>query len=495
MAGAGGANGAPYATLTRARVQSVSWKLNTWGECKFVMTVSDPQLEHIKVLERELQVWREGILIWWGVILKMDQDHATITVTCVGLLWYYSRRFFGPPTLQYLTNGGFEDGITGWTATGLSGGATVIAGGNRARGQQAVRLVQNNVAANGYIAQTLNFVSSSPAGGFHELVLSAWADVETFTGPAFEERGLYISGSATGYFQEEWTPLNYATPSGWQRYELAIQPPTGLTTAIAVRGMGVQGTTVWDEFNLRQWGGVGSVDPVDWATILTNIATYAVTGPHKSTLNMGLNLPATGLLDSMLYGEADHANIYEAMVDLPRRRILDIDVEWAIDGLSRTLRSYAPQKGTAKNVPLIWGENIQGFKYAVDGEKVATVERMLGRGEGVNREFSVKVNTSNPNMPALERVDTAPQEMTLTGMDEAAQHLLDCFSDPGSTPPSLVVKASAILGQAWPGDSVPITIQRGKLQYNAASRRILSLELAPRHGEGAELVSVGLESP
>src|SRR5438128_540107 len=72
-------------------------ELNNWGTFDFKIPTLDTQAAECVPLKREVQVWRDGVCIWWGVIVKRAHDgNDWTTVQCYGLEWYFSRRLFGP---------------------------------------------------------------------------------------------------------------------------------------------------------------------------------------------------------------------------------------------------------------------------------------------------------------------------------------------------------------------------------------------------------------
>jgi hypothetical protein len=73
------------------------------------------------------------------------------------LLWYFSRLSFGPIQTNYLTNGNFESGTTGWTASGTTmSAATDIF----ADGATSLKLVQANQGTDTYAYQDFTFNNS-----------------------------------------------------------------------------------------------------------------------------------------------------------------------------------------------------------------------------------------------------------------------------------------------------------------------------------------------
>src|SRR5690242_311101 len=85
--------GVPYAEIANAKIESITWELNGWGELTFTLPVTDAQASELAPsyqTRREVQVWRNGVLIWWGVYVAGSADRDVVTFTAYGLLWYFT---------------------------------------------------------------------------------------------------------------------------------------------------------------------------------------------------------------------------------------------------------------------------------------------------------------------------------------------------------------------------------------------------------------------
>ena len=97
-----------------------------------------------------MQIWRDGVCLFWGVPTSARANKTTVTFTCASLEWYYSRRYFGPIQNNYLANPDFESGTTSWTGVNTTATASTAW---KALGTQSIKLVQATANQDGYIRQ------------------------------------------------------------------------------------------------------------------------------------------------------------------------------------------------------------------------------------------------------------------------------------------------------------------------------------------------------
>ena len=201
--------GVPYGEIANIAIQSITWELNGWGEATLSMPVTDAQAwEHFRPsyqTREEVQIWRDGRLIWWGIYVAGTADEQTLTITCYGLLWYFSRRFFGPvhssamPTL--LNNSTFDHATvtTGW---GVTAGVTATAStGRRRTGSQAIKLeTSGSGVTNYYVVQGINVPTPARTRPL-TFTATAWQYRETVTIRDNWDRGMSIFPGVGGVGQ------------------------------------------------------------------------------------------------------------------------------------------------------------------------------------------------------------------------------------------------------------------------------------------------------
>lgn len=111
------AEGNPYGELENARHGAITWELNAWEEASFALGLADPK-SHLVLEERirEVQLWRGDQLLVFGPMVRPAADLRDLGVTVKGPAWHLSRRHIGRANRgNRLTNGSFEDGLSGWS--------------------------------------------------------------------------------------------------------------------------------------------------------------------------------------------------------------------------------------------------------------------------------------------------------------------------------------------------------------------------------------------
>jgi hypothetical protein len=502
--------GVPYAEIANASIESVTWELNGWGEMQFRLPVNDPQawteLRPEYQTKREVQVWRNGRLIWWGVYVAASADDRTVTFTCFGLLWYFSRRYFGPVHSNSMpaiaVNGGMESTpvTTGWTA---SAGATVSAVTQpRYSGAQAMKIVTASaVGVENFVFQTISI--PTPARGRPlRYLFRARLFVESVTthhphnfamiiGPPFASAALA-------------TQLKPGDPNGvWRYIENEYEAPAGASGNLSiVLYAPSSGTVYWDAAEVTYNNFTGGIQGEDWsADYLRRIVRYGAGldgggGPGtewwgapiaKSSLGMtwaGTGGPAAGSLPAdFLWDHADEANIYSAIAELAARDVLDYEITWPTDGRSRTFTTWAPSKGSTKlGMAIEAGKNLVSYRYDVDGRTRANDVRVAGRGAGSVRETAQAGGPIVTEEPQLEAILQPAFEISGQPLVELSLAEWGRRKDPVRVP-TLTVAAgdffeTAAGGPLTVGDSIPVRIDNGWVQENA-TRRVGKMTLKP----------------
>src|SRR4029079_10500561 len=86
-----------------------------------VLTTNTVAVAEFRDPAREIQIWQDSLLWFWGPVVRLEIDDDTAQIQCSDPRWYLTRRFFGEADrTNVIDNGDFEDGLTGWTAVGLT---------------------------------------------------------------------------------------------------------------------------------------------------------------------------------------------------------------------------------------------------------------------------------------------------------------------------------------------------------------------------------------
>lgn len=84
-----------------AIVSSLRWDLYGPNAAAISFDPLARNAEHVKLLKRELQVWFDDELIWWGVPLADNGDLSIVTLQCEGIQAHLRDRIIDDATLLY----------------------------------------------------------------------------------------------------------------------------------------------------------------------------------------------------------------------------------------------------------------------------------------------------------------------------------------------------------------------------------------------------------
>lgn len=116
------------AELDGALLGPIKWSITDKGSFDFSVPIDHPKVEEVQVPEREVQVWRKGQLLWWGVIVRARADGKQVNFQCQTVEWYFDRRIMGPiPRTGHFEKGShFEYGIGMWNLSFLPGSEPAV---------------------------------------------------------------------------------------------------------------------------------------------------------------------------------------------------------------------------------------------------------------------------------------------------------------------------------------------------------------------------------
>lgn len=511
--------------LSNASVESITWELNGWGEATYTIPVLDPQAADAKLLlQREVQIWRDGELIWWGIPVAYRADIAGATFTAFGLFYYFARRYFGPTYSNavppMLVNGTFEavPVLTGWTLS--PGPAPTVAASNRHyAGNQSIKLTGGGTAS----PTTLYYIYQFPpliAARSRPLkvTLSAWCYPENITLYGYEDRGISLQDSTPAVPTQSWALLNAKVPMNrWTRLETSLDMPAGviIDNTVALYAPAI-GSVYYDQVRFTYEEITGAIEGEDWVDdYLRRVFNYGAgitgggsTGPGgtpgaqnswygarvlKSSLGMNFFPPsiAAGSLNvDMAWRHEDAGNIFDALSEVYKRDKADIEITWNTAGTSRGLTSYIPRKGTVKTaLALELGRNITKFTYDVDGRQTANDVRVVGRNSGDTKEVGQAGGPTPTTLDGrqFEAVLSPPQEVDGQGLIDLANAEERRLRAPVVVP-TVTVKADGLLdrteagGPLAVGDVVPVRMNHGLIQENDL-RRVVKMTLTPSSEE------------
>lgn len=96
-------NGARYGSgpIEGAEVQQITWVLNQPGSATVLFDPLADNADQVKLEQREMQIWFDDDLAWWGIPWRDSGDLNQVTVGCDGLLSWFQHRFVDRTSLLY----------------------------------------------------------------------------------------------------------------------------------------------------------------------------------------------------------------------------------------------------------------------------------------------------------------------------------------------------------------------------------------------------------
>ena len=491
-------DGNRYAELENADMGAVTWTLNGIGTFEFTLDIMDPKAVHVLAVDREVQVWRGNILLWWGPITHVQKTSSTLSVQCGSFLWYFSRRYFGKADRDnLLQNGGFEEGLAHWDVVQDAGGFGITNPGVSTPftvdtvtspamvGERALSMIASPEGHTNHVAQSLTRSTDMVPGDLLTLVGWSYVPSADYLGLNFGAEALAIViTNGVDYLTRDSTHFNPDAKDLWVRHEITLVQPTGTHTLTADLG-GVWGRTYWDEVRLvlmESLSTVGLQDMTSW--IVKEIIQYGqgrwVSFNHgKTDLNIDPDCPPSGVLLDRTYQMADHAGLLESMLEFTQIRG-GCDISEEFTPTQRKIVTHYPEKGTyRRDLPLEYDANVSEFTDSFDGNVAANQVVIVGFGDGPDREEGGATTTS-AFATSLELDEAAPTGTGVERLDELAAERLRLVQNPSvlevETNPE---KASRLVGFLRTGDRHPVWIDRGAAQVDG-DYRIAAISLDPK---------------
>lgn len=489
--------GTRYGSLLGADFERCSWELSEVGTAAFSFNTKDADYsaQNLRVLpeilSREIQVWRDGRLIWWGVPVRVEADEERVSVQCADLLWYFTRRYFGKADrTNLLANPSFEDPTSGaWAASGV---AFEYSNEQHNLGQLAAKLTQANALTDTFIFQQVLDYQATGVGTL--LTVVGWFRINddgSWVGEAIDNRGLTITRYADGgggvILQSGVFEIDGETPKGtWQKAKATVWMPPDAIEDLEVRCYAPGGVIFWDATSLTIMESLSSVSSAtdfssDQALIVQMIVQHAQDAAYgKNDLNIGTDCPLTGIRRERHYQFAQHQLIWTALREFPE---LGDGLDFAIlhpDAHTRTFTTFFPHRGEYRPAfRLELGKTIAGgFRVSLDGAEAANNVTVVSiDSHGPDREEGGRVDTSLYGVD-LELVQAAPAGTEIDSLDERAAQLQALLSEPVVVEVRVVEELDGqpvpagrrIIDNLRPGDTVDVVIDYGWVQIDRRLR-------------------------
>lgn len=505
------------AELSTAIMGPVVDALNEPMKWSFTIGVSDPKasvvLDPTKRF-REYQLWRGDQLLTWGPAERPSVSGAgDVRVEGFDCLYYPRRRFVGKAQrTNYVTNGGFEDGLSGWTPgqnvvfNGLGTDnasppptATIVQNPTLV-GDRAMRLVGGVDGADIWFDQTFLWTTDPVANPDGDaFTFKAYAYLESFTAPAFEERGLFIARYSTTELDPDpivqtynpgqakvleygFVPIDEEFPVGaWTRLEYTLElPATGVAEIVNVRLYAPHGSIVWDEAALTLDEATRFYGADQTSEIAAGLIEHMQDPAYdKSDLNISTDCPPSGVLRDRVYVHHEHPNIARSLDELVQLRN-GFDESMRYTPTERIYVTTYPAAGAYRpRRPFNIGGNCKLEGWSWDGSSAASSVLSLGQGSGSDREEGSAVDTSTfADGVTIEKVTIAAPETPIDALDDYAAEDLAV-----SRSPSVLLLTTFpnvdFIGRLRMGDVHPVNCRDGAFVLESVRYRIVALTLNP----------------
>lgn len=515
-----------------ATVQKFQWPaVNAPAVAQFQVGWDDPNVGQLPVsavpfaadddLTHEVQIYRNGELLFWGPVVGRTGDSTSRTWQYIAKdpLWYLTGRFFGEANRRnYLSNSDFEldsagDFPSDWntSSNGFSGTADFeVDDVEFLTGQHSLRITDGVTFDNAYIGQIL--AVSAGAEGL-AVIATGWVFVQEHdvndTSVGLEV--LQITPLSGTVIQQRNDQVDLATPARqWVRKTCAILLPPNTTSLVEVRCYGVAGVCNWDAvtltteeslslISLNSPGGTGW-DQVDIAKMIVRYASGAmpVGSPYtKSNVQLRVAGAVSGIKKSKTYQFFDAQAVYQGgtgsgALDEFFTASDGFDVRCEITETTRTAHFYYPAAGRT------WPADSFAYARDVSGETVTgvslqvvshswqeTIEGQANRvrelgdwGTGAGREEGGG-SLDHWGDLTLELVEAAPTGASLDLLRKIALARVAQLGEINRAPtltcaemrdPTTGVVILPLVGRLLPGDLMPTVIDDGDVQVDETVR-------------------------
>jgi len=501
-----------YATFPSASVEGLAWPaVNAPMTADVAIPIDAPGLAELPMPNpdttppREVQVWRNGALIFGGphVTRRANSVARLYTYNCQDPLYHLMSRFMGEAKRHnFLPNGDFAT-FDSWATS--DGGFTASIDATRHNlGATSAKLVCTDTAEH-YLRTRFPMHATSIGLA---LFLTAWVFVEDLIAlPASNvQRGLWIGavgagpGSALPY---KWAALDNSTaPVGkWSRVQVAIEMPPNVTEGIECRLYGIDGTLYWDAASVTVMESLSFVTGnshlgAGWDQTLIARETVRYlsgrmpigSGYSKSNLNIADAGAPSGIVKERTYQFFDHQQGYGggngsgALDEWPKSSD-GFDFEIEVRKNARIFRTHYPSIGKTWPRPFVY--HYPDEANAVTGETWCVVG--WDNGETLEGSATDVCEMGNSNADSgreeggfhapdalggltRELVEAAPSDAPIDLLDSLARSRGAQVSQPIKTPtltmreprdPKTGEILLTLIGVLKPGDIIPVDVIDG----------------------------------
>lgn len=466
----------------------------------------------------EIQIWRNGHLLFWGRVTRrrVSSQGRTWTLSCRSLLSYFKRRNMdkgGTGLTDLLEDAGNFEGTDladKWTigyGLGGSGATATVETAIKLLDDQSAELEGDSTGGDRFLYRRF-MVTSTDIGV--AVFLSGYLFIASMTGAPYQERGLLI-----GYYD---TPsdlflkkIGVATikptaPIGsWQRYLAVVNIEPGEARVVEARVQIPFGKLYADALRVRVMESFSMIaanapDGIGWDQVdiahqqikfLQGKGFFGI-GNNKSDLNIGVSGGPSGVVRHRTYQFFEHRRGYTGpngtgALDELLRMEDGIDIAERYSPESRWIETAFPRIGSTRSTWRFrwvreitddgdlpddrWG--IASWDYEDSLDTTANdITELSGWGNGVSREEGGYTNPDSLGGLTLELVETAAQDSPLDALDGIAEKRGAQLERRMETPtftikeprdPATNEVTTVMVGVLMPGDVIPLNVVDGGL--------------------------------
>jgi hypothetical protein len=444
------------ASVPGINIGVLQWVLSEMGRTAVRVPAASLVAGDLDLLDKEIQIFRNGDIIWWGPLIvdEVASNTAEKRIDVPDKAWYFQTRQISDQRDNRFDNPNFALGTASWTNVGTSAHSASVL--HSARGGTSLKLTQATPGEDTFDFQQQTFTAGE-IGTW--IIVRAWVYIDdaTWGGPAFEARGLFVSGIEAGVVKDyRYAEIDDATPrNALVPLTTRIWIPPLKTWTIEARPYAPAGESYWSAMQMVKMESLSHY-ATDLGAIIGSAVQFVQNPAHGwDDLNIGVSNAVTGVVLDWHFQYADHTDLMEVL-DAAEAMGLDWSIE--VTETTATFTTYFP-KGTDRSsgpgaVTLSMFDrdtnptgNLSHAEMVRDGASTRTRSTVLGEGDGPEREEGFAVDTTLTGGRVLGEVFSAPPGTPIEALDRIAAQRVAAKRKP--------VRVMQVVG--LPGDETLIT--------------------------------------
>lgn len=235
-----------------------------------------------------------------------------------------------------------------------------------------------------------------------------------------------------------------------------------------------------DTASLYWADGSGNDIATEQFTIAWGLINYAQTGTDRNLYFTSSGAIASGKTRLRRYDRSEHPNILDALREFPN--LVDGNTgtpngfDWEIKGYrngNRLWTPYYPQRGSLKaDLALEFGRNLSDYDVDEDAVPLTTKTYNTGGSSGDTKiEANWRDDTASARFGEMTAIISTGEQKDPATLKDGARSYTVARNGPVLTPNVKAVRVpDELLGQVFPGDTLPVDIRNGRTNYNSTLR-------------------------